>query len=57
MIEELGGTCNSDVHFNYSCTHLVIGGDPTRSEKFLAACAGGKWILPANFIVQSHTQG
>ena len=33
-------------------THLVIG-SPTRSEKYLAACAAGKWVVRPSFIRKS----
>ncbi|KFQ36196.1 Ankyrin repeat domain-containing protein 32 [Mesitornis unicolor] len=39
-----------------SCTHLIAK-EPCKSEKFLAACASGKWILTKEYIINSAESG
>ncbi|NWI27134.1 SLF1 protein, partial [Sula dactylatra] len=39
-----------------SCTH-IIAKKLCRSEKFLAACAAGKWILTKEYIINSAESG
>ncbi|NXP53663.1 SLF1 protein, partial [Heliornis fulica] len=39
-----------------SCTHLIAK-KLCRSEKFLAACAAGKWILTEQYIINSAESG
>ncbi|KAJ7335768.1 hypothetical protein JRQ81_013709 [Phrynocephalus forsythii] len=39
-----------------SCTHLIAK-QPCKSEKFLAACAAGKWILTKDYIINSAESG
>ncbi|NXC68054.1 SLF1 protein, partial [Anhinga anhinga] len=39
-----------------SCTHLIAK-KLCRSEKFLAACAAGKWILTKEYIINSAKSG
>ena len=41
-IERLGGRVINVPHFDPTCTHVVVG-RPSRGEKYLAACAAGKW--------------
>ena len=41
-IERLGGHVINVPHFDPTCTHVVVG-RPSRGEKYLAACAAGKW--------------
>ena len=38
--------------FKAHCTHVVCG-KLTRSEKFLGACATGKWVLHPDYIRES----
>eukprot|EP01041_Mallomonas_annulata_P007281 gene7281-14847_t len=42
--------------YNDACTHLIMW-KPKRSEKFLCACAAGKWILHGNYLTDSATHG
>ncbi|KAJ6669774.1 hypothetical protein lerEdw1_000323 [Lerista edwardsae] len=39
-----------------NCTHLIAK-QPCKSEKFLAACAAGKWILTKDYIINSAESG
>ncbi|XP_006275656.2 SMC5-SMC6 complex localization factor protein 1 [Alligator mississippiensis] len=39
-----------------NCTHLIAK-RLCKSEKFLAACAGGKWILTKDYIINSAESG
>ncbi|NWH43581.1 SLF1 protein, partial [Fregata magnificens] len=39
-----------------NCTHLIAK-KPCKSEKFLAACAAGKWILAKEYIINSAESG
>ncbi|NXY70695.1 SLF1 protein, partial [Glareola pratincola] len=39
-----------------NCTHLIAK-NPCKSEKFLAACAAGKWILTKEYIINSAESG
>lgn len=50
MVKSLGGICVSDV--NQTFTHLIVH-IPMKSAKFMAALAGGKWILQNTYITQS----
>lgn len=52
LIRKLGGTILESRTWDVDCTHLVIG-SPTRSEKYLAACAAGKWVVRPSFIRKS----
>uniref|UniRef100_A0A8C2TR04 SMC5-SMC6 complex localization factor 1 n=1 Tax=Coturnix japonica TaxID=93934 RepID=A0A8C2TR04_COTJA len=46
-----------DCVFKYSnCTHLIAK-KLCKSEKFLAACAAGKWILTKEYIINSAESG
>lgn len=49
MIQELGGVYLESDHFISHCTHLVVG-KSSRTEKYLAACASGKWILGKTYM-------
>lgn len=42
--------------YKNECTHLIVG-NPTRSEKFLSACAAGRWILTQSYVLDSGRQG
>uniref|UniRef100_A0A8C3XIG5 BRCT domain-containing protein n=1 Tax=Chelydra serpentina TaxID=8475 RepID=A0A8C3XIG5_CHESE len=39
-----------------NCTHLIAK-QLSKSEKFLAACAAGKWILTKDYIINSAESG
>jgi hypothetical protein len=41
-IRRLGGTVLEQQEFDASCTHVIVE-RPSRSEKYLAGCAAGKW--------------
>ncbi|KAM8960804.1 SMC5-SMC6 complex localization factor protein 1 [Pelodytes ibericus] len=45
---------NSEVFDN--CTHLIAK-KPCQSEKWLAACAAGKWVLTKDYIINSAESG
>ncbi|XP_015668165.1 SMC5-SMC6 complex localization factor protein 1 [Protobothrops mucrosquamatus] len=45
---------NSEQYKN--CTHLIAK-RPCKSEKFLAACAAGKWVLTKDYIINSAESG
>lgn len=42
VIRDLGGMVIESNFYDARCTHLVVG-KPSRAEKYLAACASGKW--------------
>ncbi|XP_013403658.1 SMC5-SMC6 complex localization factor protein 1 [Lingula anatina] len=52
QIEDLGGTYIDSEAYIPSCTHLICG-KPSRSEKYLAACATGRWVLQPRYIKDS----
>ncbi|XP_069819024.1 SMC5-SMC6 complex localization factor protein 1 [Dendropsophus ebraccatus] len=39
-----------------NCTHLIAR-SPSRSEKWLAACAAGKWVLTKEYVINSAESG
>ncbi|XP_063820083.1 SMC5-SMC6 complex localization factor protein 1 [Pseudophryne corroboree] len=39
-----------------NCTHLIAK-RPCRSEKWLAACAAGKWVLTKEYVINSAESG
>ncbi|XP_053330802.1 SMC5-SMC6 complex localization factor protein 1 [Spea bombifrons] len=39
-----------------NCTHLIAS-KPCRSEKWLSACATGKWVLTKDYIINSARSG
>jgi hypothetical protein len=43
-IDGLGGRVLQTALFSPECTHVIVG-VPSRSEKFLAAMAAGKWSV------------
>jgi hypothetical protein len=53
IVKGLGGTVLEARFWDKECTHLVVG-DVSRNEKFLAACAAGKWVLRPSFVRDSH---
>lgn len=54
-IRKLGGVYIGGSVYNESTTHLIVQ-NALASEKFLAACAGGKWIVTPGFILDSVNQ-
>ncbi|KAL0979781.1 hypothetical protein UPYG_G00189560 [Umbra pygmaea] len=56
-IHQLRGNYIGGSVYNHSTTHLIVSHAPMASEKFLAACAGGKWIVTPNYIFDSHKNG
>ncbi|XP_050401967.1 SMC5-SMC6 complex localization factor protein 1 [Patella vulgata] len=52
-IRALGGVYFDIEFFKSNSTHIICG-KLSRSEKFLGACATGKWILKANYIEDSY---
>ncbi|XP_066297598.1 uncharacterized protein [Branchiostoma lanceolatum] len=55
-IQKLKGICLQEQPYKPSCTH-VISSKPCRSEKYLAACAAGKWVLTRKFVDDSAAAG
>uniref|UniRef100_UPI00358E3777 SMC5-SMC6 complex localization factor protein 1 isoform X2 n=1 Tax=Myxine glutinosa TaxID=7769 RepID=UPI00358E3777 len=49
-------TQDPQMNFSTSCTHLIIK-RPDRSEKFLAACAAGIWVLQKDYVLESAQIG
>lgn len=56
LVEQLGGKMLESLHFDCSCTHLVIG-NPARNEKFLASVASGKWVLHKSYFEACRQEG
>jgi len=42
--------------FDRKCTHVIMG-SPTRTEKSLAACASGIWLLKTDYLKSSLQRG
>ncbi|GCB65601.1 hypothetical protein scyTo_0007754, partial [Scyliorhinus torazame] len=42
--------------YKHQCTHMIAS-KPSRSEKFLAACAAGNWVLTKDYIIDSAKNG
>lgn len=57
LIHKLGGTVLDSTSYNPDATHLLIGKAPVRSEKLLAFIAAGKWVLDANYLLESGAKG
>ncbi|XP_035690532.1 SMC5-SMC6 complex localization factor protein 1-like [Branchiostoma floridae] len=55
-IQKLKGVCLQEQPYKPSCTH-IISSKPCRSEKYLAACAAGKWIVTRKFLDDSSAAG
>ncbi|CAG2238948.1 unnamed protein product [Mytilus edulis] len=55
-IHKLGGLYLNVDSYQTNVTHVVCG-KLSRSEKFLGACAMGKWVLHPDFIRRSAEQG
>ena len=56
MIKDLEGTSLDSATWDSKCTHLIAG-NPNRSEKYLAACASGVWVLHPSFVTASQQAG
>ncbi|XP_073696094.1 SMC5-SMC6 complex localization factor protein 1-like [Garra rufa] len=54
-IRKLGGIYIGGSVYKEATTHLVVQ-KALASEKFLAACAGGKWIVSPEFVLDSVNQ-
>jgi hypothetical protein len=52
----LGASISDQVEWDPTVTHLVVK-QVTKSEKYLAACAAGVWILRPNYIDMCATAG
>ena len=50
IISRLGASVATSGHLTPECTHLIAGGEPSRGEKFLAACASGRWVLRMDYL-------
>ncbi|XP_054630977.1 SMC5-SMC6 complex localization factor protein 1 isoform X2 [Dunckerocampus dactyliophorus] len=55
-IHQLGGKYIGGSIFRKACTHLVVP-QVLSSEKFLASCAAGKWIVTPNYVLDSVKNG
>ncbi|XP_041926768.1 SMC5-SMC6 complex localization factor protein 1 isoform X1 [Alosa sapidissima] len=51
-IKQLDGTYIGGPIYRESITHLIVS-QAVPSEKFLAACAGGKWIVTPEYLLDS----
>lgn len=49
LVQELGGEYIDLDYFTIACTHLVVG-KASRTEKYLGACAAGKWVLHKSYL-------
>ncbi|KAJ8006139.1 hypothetical protein DPEC_G00125140 [Dallia pectoralis] len=56
-IHKLGGKYIGGSGYSDRTTHLIVTHAPMASEKFLAACAGGKWIVNPNYVLDSAKNG
>lgn len=56
IITSLGGEVIESISFVPSCTHVAVG-MPCRNEKYLAACASGKWVLRPSYFDESERMG
>uniref|UniRef100_A0A3Q1IKS7 BRCT domain-containing protein n=1 Tax=Anabas testudineus TaxID=64144 RepID=A0A3Q1IKS7_ANATE len=55
-IQQLGGKYIGGSVYQHSSTHLIIP-QALSSEKFLAACAAGKWVLTPDYVLDSVRNG
>lgn len=56
MIQRLGAVVIESQNFDAQCTHILVE-KPSRSEKYLAGCASGKWILKPSYVDASLRAG
>lgn len=54
-IKLLGGRYIGGSEYKEAATHLIVQ-KALASEKFLAACAGGKWVVTPEFVLDSVNQ-
>ncbi|XP_039875048.1 SMC5-SMC6 complex localization factor protein 1 isoform X5 [Simochromis diagramma] len=55
-IQQLGGKYIGGSVYQNACTHLIIP-QVLSSEKFLAACAAGKWVVTPDYVLDSVKNG
>uniref|UniRef100_A0A8C4S5K5 SMC5-SMC6 complex localization factor 1 n=1 Tax=Erpetoichthys calabaricus TaxID=27687 RepID=A0A8C4S5K5_ERPCA len=55
-IKKLGGKYIGGSSYSELATHLIVE-HPCASEKCLAFCAAGKWILPIKYLTESDRNG
>ncbi|CAL8296665.1 unnamed protein product [Gadus morhua 'NCC'] len=55
-IRSLGGKYIGGSVYQQDITHLIVSGF-SQSEKFLAACAAGKWVLTQTYVFDSVQRG
>ncbi|XP_073322510.1 SMC5-SMC6 complex localization factor protein 1 [Pagrus major] len=55
-IQQLGGKYIGGSVYQHSSTHLIIP-QVLSSEKFLAACAAGKWVVTPDYVLDSVENG
>ncbi|XP_026176480.1 SMC5-SMC6 complex localization factor protein 1 isoform X2 [Mastacembelus armatus] len=55
-IKQLGGRYIGGSVYRHTCTHLIIP-QVLYSEKFLAACAAGKWVVTPDYALDSVKNG
>ncbi|XP_048381156.1 SMC5-SMC6 complex localization factor protein 1 isoform X1 [Stegostoma tigrinum] len=56
LLTELDCIYFGEQEYKQQCTHMIAS-KPSRSEKFLAACAAGKWVLTQDYIIDSAKDG
>ncbi|XP_075899970.1 SMC5-SMC6 complex localization factor protein 1 isoform X1 [Nelusetta ayraudi] len=55
-VQQLGGKYIGGSVYQHDSTHLIIP-QVLSSEKFLAACAAGKWVLTPDYVLDSVKNG
>nr|XP_020450001.1 SMC5-SMC6 complex localization factor protein 1 isoform X2 [Monopterus albus] len=55
-IQQLGGKYIGGSVYQHTCTHVIIP-QVLSSEKFLAACAAGKWVVMPDYVLDSVKNG
>ncbi|CAN7939467.1 unnamed protein product [Ixodes hexagonus] len=56
IVEELGGVLLTSKNYSPEMTHLVLA-NPLKNERYLAAVAGGKFVLHTAYLDESATAG
>ncbi|XP_068460543.1 SMC5-SMC6 complex localization factor protein 1 isoform X2 [Clinocottus analis] len=56
IIQQLGGKYIGGSVYQHASTHLIIP-QVLSSEKFLAACAAGKWVVTPEYVLDSFKNG
>ena len=49
VMVRLGARVESGTHYEPTVTHLIVG-SPQRTEKYLASCAAGRWVLRYEYV-------